>query len=166
MFKPMIAAVNGVAMGGGFETALACDIIIAAENAVFALPEPRVGLIAGGGGVHRLPRSIPIKQAMGMILTGRRVPAREGFELGFVTEVVPEGQALDAAKRWAAMILECSPKAVRASKQASYMGLDEQKLETAMRSVYPAQQENIESLDYIEGPKAFAEKRKPNWQNK
>ena len=68
---------------------------------MFALPEPRVGLIAGGGGVHRLPRTIPIKKAMGMILTGRRVPAREGFELGFVTEVVPEGQALDAAKRWA-----------------------------------------------------------------
>jgi enoyl-CoA hydratase/carnithine racemase len=164
--KPLIAAVNGVAMGGGFETALACDIIIAAENAVFALPEPRVGLIAGGGGVHRLPRMIPMKKAMGMILTGRRVSAREGFELGFVTEVVPEGQALEAAKRWAGLILECSPKAVRASKQASYRGLDEQKLETAMRTIYPAQQENIESQDYIEGPKAFAEKRKPNWQNK
>src|ERR1700686_223799 len=164
--KPLIAAVNGVAMGGGFETALACDIIIAAENAVFALPEPRVGLIAGGGGVHRLPCSIPIKKAMGMILTGRRLPAREGFELGFVTEVVPEGQALEAAKRWAGMILECSPKAVRASKQASYRGLDELKLETAMRTIYPAQQENIESQDYIEGPKAFAEKRKPDWKNR
>jgi enoyl-CoA hydratase/carnithine racemase len=164
--KPLIAAVNGVAMGGGFETALACDIIIAAENAIFALPEPRVGLIAGAGGVHRLPRSIPIKQAMGMILTGRRVPAREGFELGFVTEVVPEGQALQAAKRWAAMILECSPMAVRASKQASYRGMDEPTLEQAMRTVYPAQRENMESQDYVEGPKAFAEKRKPNWQNR
>jgi enoyl-CoA hydratase/carnithine racemase len=164
--KPLIAAVNGVAMGGGFETALACDIIIASENAVFALPEPRVGLIAGAGGVHRLPRVIGMKNAMSMILTGRRVSAREGFELGFVTEVVPEGQALDAAKRWASLILECSPKAVRASKQAAYRGMDELKLETAMRTVYPAQQENIESQDYIEGPKAFAEKRKPNWQNK
>jgi enoyl-CoA hydratase/carnithine racemase len=164
--KPMIAAVNGVAMGGGFETALACDIIIAAENAIFALPEPRVGLIAGAGGVHRLPRSIPIKKAMGMILTGRRVPAREGFELGFVTEVVPEGQALQAAKRWATMILECSPKAVRASKQATYSGMDEPTLEQAMRTIYPAQRENMESQDYIEGPKAFAEKRKPNWQNR
>ena len=163
--KPMIAAVNGVAMGGGFETALACDIIIAAENAVFALPEPRVGLIAGAGGVHRLPRSIPMKQAMGMILTGRRVSAREGFELGFVTEVVPEGQALEAARRWAVMILECSPKAVRASKQAVYRGLDEPTLEQAMRTIYPAQRENAESQDYIEGPKAFAEKRRPNWRN-
>src|SRR6476659_9491837 len=97
LHKPLIAAVNGVAMGGGFETALACDIVIAAENAVFALPEPRVGLAALAGGVHRLPRSIPIKKAMGMILTGRRVPAREGFELGFVTEVAPEGQVLEAA---------------------------------------------------------------------
>ena len=164
--KPLIAAVNGVAMGGGFETALACDIIIAAENAVFALPEPRVGLIAGGGGVHRLPRMIPMKKAMGMILTGRRVPAREGFELGFVTEVVPEGQALAGALRWAELILECSPKAVRASKQASYQGLNEPTLEQAMRKVFPAQQANVESQDYIEGPKAFAEKRKPNWQNK
>jgi enoyl-CoA hydratase/carnithine racemase len=103
---------------------------------------------------------------MGMILTGRRVPAREGFELGFVTEVVPQGQALEAAKRWAAMILECSPKAVRASKQAAYRGQDAASLERAMRTVYPAQQENLESQDYIEGPKAFAEKRKPNWQNR
>ena len=164
--KPLIAAVNGWAMGGGCETALACDIIIAAENALFALPEPRVGLIAGGGGVHRLPRMIPMKKAMGMILTGRRVSAREGFELGFVTEVVPQDQALEAAKRWAAMILECSPMAVRASKQASYRGLGEPTLERAMRTVYPAQQANIESQDYIEGPKAFAEKRKPDWQNR
>jgi enoyl-CoA hydratase/carnithine racemase len=153
-------------MGGGFETALACDIIIAAENAVFALPEPRVGLIAGAGGVHRLPRSIPIKKAMGMILTGRRVPAREGSEIGFVTEVVPEGQALEAARRWAAMILECSPKAVRASKQASYSGMDEPSLAQAMGTVYAAQRENMESQDYIEGPKAFAEKRKPIWRNR
>ena len=164
--KPVIAAVNGLAMGGGFETALACDIIVAADNAIFALPEPRVGLIAGGGGVHRLPRAIPIKKAMGMILTGRRVSAREGYELGFVTELVPEGQALSGAKRWAAMILECSPQAVRASKQAAYRGMDEPTLEQAMRTIYPAQQENLESQDYIEGPRAFAEKRAPNWQNR
>src|ERR1700729_567976 len=104
--KPTIAAVNGIAMGGGFEIALACDIIIASENAVFALPEPRVGLIAGAGGVHRLPRMIPQKLALGMILTGRRVPAAEAAQLGFVNEVVPPGQAVAAAKRWAALILE------------------------------------------------------------
>jgi len=164
--KPVIAAVNGVAMGGGFELALACDIIVASENAVFALPEPRVGLIAGGGGVHRLPRMIPEKQALGMILTGRRVPASEGRALGFVNEVVAAGEALAAAKRWAQAILECSPMAVRASKEAVYRGLDEPSLEKAVRTVYPAQQANLESQDYLEGPKAFAEKRKPNWQNR
>src|SRR5271163_4176030 len=121
--KPLIAAVNGVAMGGGFETALACDIIVAAENAVFALPEPRVGLIAGSG-VHRLPRMIGQKAALGMILTGRRVSAAEGRRLGFVNEVVPEGEALAGAKRWAAQILECSPMAIRASKQVAYRSLD------------------------------------------
>jgi crotonobetainyl-CoA hydratase len=166
LHKPLIAAVNGVAMGGGFEVALACDIIVAAENAVFALPEPRVGLFAGAGGAHRLPRMIPQKQALGIILTGRRVSATEGEQLGFVNEVVPENEALAAAKRWAAMILECSPKAVRAAKQAVYSGLMEPTLEEAIRTVYPAQQENMASQDYVEGPKAFAEKRRPNWQNK
>src|SRR5579862_4065312 len=136
--KPLIAAVNGVAMGGGFETALACDIIIAAENAVFALPEPRVG----------------------------RVAAAEGKELGFVNEVVPAGEALAAARRWAAQILECSPMAIRASKQVVYRSLDEPTLAAAMQRTYPAQQANLKSQDYIEGPRAFAERRKPNWQNR
>ena len=97
--KPVIAAVNGVAMGGGFEIALACDIIIASENARLALPEPKVGLAALAAGVHRLPRQIGLKQAMGMMLTGRHVPAAEGKQLGFVTEVVPEGQAFSTARR-------------------------------------------------------------------
>ncbi len=91
--KPIIAAVNGVAMGGGFEIALACDLIIASDNATFALPEPRVGLAALAGGVHRLPRQIGLKRAMGMILTARHVSAREGLELGFVNEVVPQAEA-------------------------------------------------------------------------
>ena len=163
--KPVIAAVNGIAMGGGFEIALACDLIIAAENALFALPEPRVGLVAGAGGLHRLPRMIGQKQALGMILTGRRVPAAEGLKLGFVNEVVAQGASLDAAKRWAALILECSPLAIRASKQAVYAGLDEASLAQAIGTMYPAQARNRDSQDYIEGPKAFAEKRKPNWRN-
>src|SRR5882757_11228904 len=158
--KPLIAAVNGVAMGGGFEIALACDIILASEAAVFALPEPRVGLAALAGGLHRLPREIGTKRALGMILTGRRVSAAEGKELGFVNDVVPSGQALSAAKRWAELILECSPKAIRASKQSYFRGLEEPNLEAAMRKIYPAHQENKESQDYLEGPKAFAEKRK------
>src|ERR1700726_2696761 len=111
--KPIIAAVNGVAMGGGFEIALACDLIIASENATFALPEPRVGLAALAGGLQRLPRQIGLKRAMGMILTGRHVSAQEGFELGFVNEVVPAGEALAGAERWANQICQNSPMLVR-----------------------------------------------------
>jgi acetyl-CoA C-acetyltransferase len=111
-YKPVIAAVNGVAMGGGFEIALACDLIIASENAVFALPEPRVGLAAMAGGMHRLPRQIGMKQAMGMLLTGRRVSATEGKELGFVNEVAAPGELMASARRWAEQIMECAPLSV------------------------------------------------------
>ncbi|MEP2830715.1 enoyl-CoA hydratase-related protein [Parvibaculum sp.] len=164
--KPVIAAVNGVAMGGGFEIALACDIIIASENAVFALPEPKVGLAALAGGLHRLPRQIGTKQAMGMILTGRQVPAKEGKELGFVNEVVPAGELLAAAKRWAGLIAECSPMSIRASKESVYQGLDEAILKKAVEGKYPAVAALFKSEDLIEGPLAFAEKRKPVWKGK
>src|SRR4029077_5307008 len=97
---PCMPAVTGLAWGGAFEIALACDIVVAAEAAVFALPEPRVGLAALAGGLHRLPREIGVKQALGMILTGRRVSAHEGLALGFVNEVVAAGEALQAARRW------------------------------------------------------------------
>src|SRR5579871_3035142 len=162
--KPIIAAVNGVAMGGGFEIALACDLIIASENATFALPEPRVGLAALAGGLHRLPRQIGLKRAMGMILTARHVPAREGLELGFVNEVVPQGEALSAALRWAETICKNSPMSIRASKQTIQKGLGVS-LEQAMTEQrdYPAVKAMVESQDYIEGPKAFAEKRPPKW---
>jgi crotonobetainyl-CoA hydratase len=166
LHKPLIAAVNGFAMGGGFETALACDLIIAAENAIFAFPEPRVGLMAAAGGVHRLPRMIPQKQALGMLLTGRRVTAQEGKEFGFVNEVVPQGQVLDAARRWAAQIQECAPISIRATKQAVYQGMDEASLETAVNIQYSEHRNMNDSEDYIEGPKAFAEKRAPVWKNR
>lgn len=164
--KPVIAAVNGMAMGGGFEIALACDLIVASENALFALPEPRVGLAALAGGLHRLPRMIGQKQAMGMILTGRRVPAAEGQALGFVNEVVPAGQALEGAKRWALQIMECSPMSIRASKETVRKGLEHASVEAA----YAAQMSNaavramFKSADFIEGPMAFAQKRKPDWK--
>ena len=151
-------------MGGGFEIALACDLIIAAEGAVFALPEPRVGLAALAGGLHRLPRFIPRKQAMGMILTGRRVPASEGKELGFVNEVVPQDNLMATARSWAEQIMEFSPMSIRASKQAVYAGLDKPSLQEAMLSDYPAVKTMRESDDFVEGPKAFAEKRPPNWK--
>ena len=165
LVKPVIAAVNGVAMGGGFEIALACDLIVASENAVLALPEPRVGLAALAGGVHRLPRQIGLKQAMGMMLTGRRVSAAEGQQLGFVNEVVPVGQALTGAKSWAAQILECAPLSVRASKEAAMRGFG-LPLEQAMAGRYDGIAAMVKSQDFIEGPLAFSQKRQPRWQGK
>jgi enoyl-CoA hydratase/carnithine racemase len=166
--KPLIAAVNGVAMGGGFEIALACDLIIASENAIFALPEPRVGLAALAGGLHRLPRAIGVKRAMGMILTGRRVSAKEGYELGFVNEVVAPGELMAAAKRWAGLIGECSPMSIRASKQAVMRGLDEPTLEAALKGQnrYEAVAALFKSEDFVEGPLAFSQKRAPNWKGR
>src|SRR5437899_3493605 len=140
MEKPVIAAVNGVAMGGGFEIALACDIIVASEeSALFALPEPRVGLAALAGGLQRLPRMIPLKQAMGMILTGRRVGGAEGKELGFVTDIAPHAELMERANAWAAQILECSPASVRASKQTVTRSLNIPDLAESMNNgQYPA----------------------------
>lgn len=164
--KPVIAAVNGISMGGGFEIALACDLIIASENAIFALPEPRVGLAALAGGIHRLPRQIGMKRAMGMLLTGRRVSAAEGKELGFVNDVVPVGESLKAAKAWAAQILECAPLSIRGSKQAAMQGMDVASLEAAIKGRYDQIQAMYGSADFVEGPLAFAQKRAPNWKGK
>ena len=162
LFKPIIAAVNGVALGGGFEIALASDIIVASENASFGLPEPRVGLYAGAGGVHRLPRHIPLKVAMGMMLTGRRIKAQEALQIGLVNEVVPLPDLIPAAERWAAEMLECAPLSLRASKQMALQGLD-WPFEIAFSRSYSEQQRQVASADRIEGPRAFAEKRTPNW---
>ncbi|MFG1463701.1 enoyl-CoA hydratase-related protein [Xanthobacter sp. DSM 24535] len=162
--KPIIAAVNGIAFGGGFEMVLACDIAVASERASFALPEPKFGLAAVSGGLHRLPRQIGLKHAMGMILTGRRVDAQEGLKLGFLNEVVPAGEEMAAAMRWAQEICRCSPASIRASKEAVLAGLDR----TLARAIgdqenFPAMKAMYASDDFIEGPRAFAEKRPPCW---
>lgn len=164
-WKPLIAAVNGYALGGGLELALACDIIVAAEHAQLGLPEPRVGLMAGAGGVFRLPRQIPLKIAMGMIVTGKPISAAYAHQVGLVNEVVPGKELMTAAQRWAGQILECAPLSVRASKQAAMMGL-ELDLETAMNRNFPLVSVMQGSEDWVEGPRAFTEKRKPQWKGR
>ncbi|MGB8364198.1 MAG: enoyl-CoA hydratase-related protein [Rhizomicrobium sp.] len=168
LVKPVIAAVNGVALGGGFEIALACDLIIAAECASFGLPEPLVGAVALGGGLHRLSRQIGSKAAMGLVLSSRQVSAAEGMRLGFVNEVVPAGRLNSAVERWCADILRASPMSIRASKETMMRGLDEPSLEAAIRNqhAYPAYAAWYDSEDAREGPAAFAEKRAPVWQGR
>jgi crotonobetainyl-CoA hydratase len=166
--KPIIAAVEGIAYGGGFEVALACDIIIATENSRFSLPEPLVGAVALGGGLHRLARQIGLKKAMGLILSSDNVDAEEGERLGFVNEVVAPYAMEEAVDRWCEMILRGSPHAIRASKSTVMKSLDEPSLEAAIKNQkdYPAFKEWYQSDDRIEGPRAFAEKRKPDWKGK
>lgn len=164
--KPVIAAVNGLALGGGFELALACDIILADERASFALPEPHIGALALGGGLHRLARQIGSKQAMGMALAGMKVDAGEGLRLGFVNAIAPAGQLPDLVDQWIARLLTGAPLALAATKQAMLRGLDEPSLSAAMQaqSNYPAWQSWAQSDEAREGVTAFVEKRQPDWQ--
>lgn len=164
--KPFIAAVNGVALGGGFEIALACDIVVASANASFGLPEPLVGAVALGGGLHRLARQIPLKQAMGVILASRRIDAETGLRMGFVNEVVAPADLVAATDRWVADILRASPVAVRTSKAVVNRGLAEADIAGAMQRQrgYPEFMAWRASEDIVEGPRAFAEKRKPAWK--
>jgi len=165
LVKPVIAAVNGVALGGGFEIALACDIILAAPNARFGLPEPKVGLAALAGGMHRLPRQIGLKNAMGMMLTGRHVEAQEAFRLGIAQEVAEPGKLMERAMSWAEEIAACAPLSVRATKQVAMESLG-RPLEEAVSRDYPAVRALFKSEDFVEGPLAFAQKRKPNWKGR
>ena len=161
--KPVIAAVNGVALGGGFEIALACDLIIASENAIFGLPEPRVGLAALAGGLQRLPRQIGAKNALGMILTGRHVSATEGKALGFVNEVVEPGRAVAVALEWANTIAANSPQSIRTSLDVVKRSLDIASLAECLNMKYASVAALRNGPDAVEGPRAFAEKRKPEW---
>jgi dehydration protein DpgD len=162
-FKPLIACVQGYALGGGFELALACDIIVACDDAVFALPEAKLGLIAGAGGLFRLTRQLPFKTAMGYLMTGRRIDAARAYALGLVNEVVPAA-ALDACVAgWVDDILRCAPLAIRAIKQAAASSAT-MPLEQAFEARYAWEDARRASADCREGPLAFVEKRAPRWR--
>jgi enoyl-CoA hydratase/carnithine racemase len=160
--KPIIAAVNGVAAGGGLELILACDIVVASEHARLGLPEPKVGLYAGAGGAHRLARQIPFKLAMGMLLTGDLIDAPEAHRIGLVNQVVPHAELLTTARAWADRITRCSPLSVQLTKEAVF---DAQfvSIDDAFRRDNTRRDRLLASHDFVEGPRAFTEKRQPEW---
>ena len=162
---PVIARVNGYALGGGMEMMLGCDIVVASADASFGLPEPRVGRLALDGGVALLARRIPHVQAMGMLLTGRRIGADEAFRFGLVNEVVAPEALDDAVARWVADILACAPLSVRAIKQMVRAGERVTAREAQMLRL-PALIEALQSSDQDEGVSAFKEKRAPQWRGR
>jgi enoyl-CoA hydratase len=162
---PLIAAVEGYALAGGFELVLACDLVVAAEGAVFGIPEVKRGLVAAAGGLLRLPERIPYHQAMELALLGNHIPAARARELGLVNRLVPDGTALDAALRLAAEITANGPLAVAASKRivASAGGWPEDEMwERQAEIAEPV----AASEDAVEGARAFAEKRAPVWSGR
>ena len=162
---PVIARVNGYALGGGMEMMLGCDIVVASADATFGLPEPRVGRLALDGGIALLARRIPYVQAMGMLLTGRRIGADEALRYGLVNEVVPPEALDEAVARWVADILACAPLSVRAIKQMVRAGERVTAREAQMLRL-PALIEALQSSDQDEGVSAFKEKRAPQWRGR
>ena len=160
--KPIIAAVNGVALAGGTELVLACDMIIASEEAEFGLPEVTRGIIAAGGGLFRLPLALPRARAIELILTGERISAREAHQLGLVNHVVIASELLPTARQLAMRICANAPVAVRESlsivKHAHELSEEE-----AWTRTWEARTRVMQTADAQEGPRAFAEKREPKW---
>jgi len=160
---PVIARVNGHALGGGFEMVLGCDIVVASSNATFALPEVRLGRLPLDGGMALLQRQIPFRAAMGILVTGRRVPAQEAFDLHLVNEVVAPEEMDAAVDRWVAQVVACAPLSVRAIKQTvrrtAHLTAQE-----AQAQRLPALIEALQSSDSEEGVRAFLEKRPPVWR--
>jgi crotonobetainyl-CoA hydratase len=164
--KPIIAAVNGTALGGGTELALACDLVVAVEDASFGLPEVKRGLLAGAGGVFRLPRQIPQKIAMEFMLTGNPFTAQRALELGLVNRVVPREKLMEAAFELAEQIAANAPLSVQASKQAA-LGIDAGTIKAEATDWERSRRLSgmvMKSEDAREGPLAFAQKRAPQWK--
>lgn len=164
--KPLIAAVNGDALAGGCEIALACDLIVAAEHARFGLPEVRRSLVAAAGGLFRLPRRIPLNVAMEMILTGLPISARRAYELGLVNRVVPADRLMSAAYEMAEAILECAPIAVRESRRVVLESLTASEEDRGWDLSARATAAVVTTEDFLEGPRAFVEKRDPVWKGR
>jgi len=165
IWKPLIAAVNGLALGGGLELALACDIRIASENAKFGFPEVKVGMFPAGGGTQRLPRLISPGIAAEMIFTGRMIDAWEAYRVGLVNRVVPLDELMPAAKKLAIEICEGGPVAVRVAKQAMVRGMN-LPLEEGLRLEALLTPTVVFSHDFEEGLAAFNEKRKPRFEGR
>jgi enoyl-CoA hydratase/carnithine racemase len=161
--KPIIAAINGHANGGGLEQALACDIRVAAEHAEFGFGEVRLGWLPGGGGTQRLPRLIPLGRALELLYTGKRIEAKEALRLGLVDYVVPMSQLLGKCEEIAAEICKSAPLAVRKIKQVALRGLD-LPLTDGLKLEQEMYQWLTKTEDATEGARAFAEKRPPNWK--
>jgi crotonobetainyl-CoA hydratase len=168
--KPLIAAVNGLAVGGGFELVLASDIVVAADHAEFCLPETRVGNLADMGGVQRLPRRVPRQVAMDLLLTGRRMTAREAAHYGLVGYLAPAAELMDRARGVAAAVAAGAPLSIAAIKEVC-RGVETLSDDEALRAVaverrFPTYARMLQSEDFREGPRAFAEKRPPVWSGK
>lgn len=165
IWKPLIAAVNGLALGGGLEVALACDLRIAAENATFGATEVKWAIFPGWGATQRLPRAIPYAKAAEMIFMGNIIDAQEAYRVGLVNKVVPHAQLMPAAREWAEKICENGPLGVRGAKEAMLRGAN-MSLEDGLRIEDALFRQVLTTEDAAEGPKAFAEKRKPVFKGK
>jgi len=162
---PVIARVNGFALGGGFEMVLGCDLVVACEEASFGLPEPLVGRLPLDGGMVLLPRRLPHAQAMELLLTGRRMPAKRALEIGLVNEVVPRAQLDAAVGRWVDALLACAPLSLQAIKQVVRCTAQMPPVQAQAQRL-PALVAALQSADGDEGVRAFQEKRKPHWQGR
>lgn len=164
-WKPIIAAINGAALGGGLEIALACDLRIASENAIFGMPEVTLGLIPGWGGTQRLPRIMPMAKAAELLLTGKPILAQEAYRIGLINKVVPYSELLPTARTLAETICKRAPLAVKAAKQAMLQGVN-LPLQDGLKLERKLNDSLVDTEDFDEGCRAFIEKRSPVFKGK